>query len=77
MSELIDGRVYVTTAEAAAMVGWKPDSFGAASRRGLAPKPARRIGITPLWLKSDVTRWKKSRPGRGARTDLKTKTGRK
>ena len=74
MPEIIDGRVHLTTAEAAKLVGWKPNSFGAAARRGLAPAPARRIGQTPLWLKSDVTKWKKSRPGKGFRTDLATKT---
>ena len=45
----------------------KAPTWRAYVSRGQAPKPARRVGRTPLWDADAIARWE--RPGQGARTD--------
>jgi hypothetical protein len=50
----------------------KPVTFHSYVTRGHAPKPVEKIGNTPLWKRSEIVEWARNRPGRGARTDLRT-----
>lgn len=70
MPEQISGKTYVTAAEAAAMLGWQPDSWTSKVSRGKAPQPRRRIAGRPLWLETDVAKFKRNMPGQGYRTDI-------
>ena len=45
-------------------------TWSAMVSRGQAPRPDQMAGRTPLWAPSTVTAWARSRPGRGARTDV-------
>ena len=58
--------------DAAAMVGVKPNTWRAYVAREQAPAPDGReeISGTPWWWESTVKRFRDSRPGQGARTDL-------
>ena len=40
--------------------------------RGQAPKPARHLSRTPLYSRKDIETWIATRPGSGARTDLRS-----
>lgn len=67
----------LTVSEVAALIGWRPDSWRSEVNRGKAPpaddpdegRPASRR--MPRWRRSTVEAWRKTRPGQGARTDLK------
>jgi hypothetical protein len=61
----------LTTAEAAERADCQPATWRGYVARGQAPKPdGHHDARTPWWWESTVDRWKASRPGRGARTDL-------
>ncbi len=62
----------LTTAQAAALAGIKPDTLRHYAARGLAPTP-HRFGTSLMWSEAEIRRWLKNRPGRGARTDLRRK----
>lgn len=67
----------LTTAEVLALIEDKTGKAIAAKTwtsyvaRDQAPKPARHLSRTPLYLRSDIEQWISSRPGSGARTDLR------
>lgn len=42
--------------------------------RGQAPAPTKRVSTAPLFDEDSVRKWARDRPGRGARTDLRTVT---
>lgn len=50
----------------------KSVTFHSYVNRGQAPKPVEKIGNTPLWKRGEIVEWAENRPGRGARTDLRT-----
>lgn len=64
--------VELTTADVAALIG-----VGSAKTvrdyraRGAFPEPDRYVGATPVWRRATVLAWMKTRPGQGARTDLR------
>lgn len=69
----------ITTAEvltilAEAERGISAGTWRAYVARGQAPAPARRVGNTPVWDEDVVRAWTRTRPGQGARTDLKQVT---
>jgi hypothetical protein len=35
-------------------------------------EPVEKIGRTPLWKRSEIVEWANTRPGQGARTDIRT-----
>ncbi|PCK23269.1 helix-turn-helix transcriptional regulator [Rhodococcus qingshengii] len=39
--------------------------------RGQAPAPVDKFGRTPVYDRAEILEWIRSRPGKGARTDLK------
>ena len=59
-------------AQAAAVAQVSPSTWRAYVARGTAPEPDGReeISGTPWWWRSTVEDFMRSRPGRGARTDL-------
>jgi hypothetical protein len=59
---------------AAEMAGVRPNTWRAYVARGHAPAPDGREELSrhPYWLETTVSAWKASRPGPGARTDLRT-----
>ena len=61
---------WLTTAEAAALAGVRPDTLRHYARSGHAPTP-RQFGRALMWHKPTVLAWLAERPGRGARTDLR------
>ncbi|MGH3359547.1 MAG: helix-turn-helix transcriptional regulator [Nocardioidaceae bacterium] len=65
-------RDWITTEEAAAMVGIKADTLRHYVRSGHAPEPER-FGRALMWNREVIERWQASRPGRGVRTDLAKK----
>lgn len=63
----------LSTAAAAALAGVQIDTWRAYVTRGRAPKPD---GVDETfgrryWYRSTVQNWLSSRPGQGARTDLR------
>lgn len=60
---------WITTTEAAALAGIKPDTLRHYARTGHSPSPAR-FGRSLMWHRGDIEDWIASRPGQGARTDL-------
>lgn len=60
----------LTTSQAAALAGIRPDTLRHYATKGLAPAP-RRFGGSLVWQESEIRRWLADRPGRGARTDLR------
>lgn len=40
------------------------------SRENLMPAPDAFLGASPGWLPETIDEWRKSQPGKGARTDL-------
>lgn len=66
----------LTTAEAAALAGVLPASWAAQARRTPALRDAKVMldGRTPAWPREVVETWLRTRPGRGARTDLREGT---
>ncbi len=60
----------LTTSQAAALAGIRPDTLRHYATKGLAPAP-RRFGGSLVWHESEIRRWLANRPGRGARTDLR------
>lgn len=60
---------WLTTEQAAAMVGIKADTLRHYVHSGHAPRPER-LGRAMMWDREVVERWQASRPGRGVRTDL-------
>lgn len=65
-------RKRITAKQAAEMVGVKPATWRAYVNRGQAPGPDGREDLSghPYWFESTVAQYAKTRPGRGARTDL-------
>lgn len=63
----------ITAGEAAELAGCGVDTFRSYERRGYAPKRARMYGSTPVWSRAAIMAWLESRPGAGARTDLRKK----
>ena len=59
--------------EAAGLLGLAASTWRAYVARGLAPEPDGReeVSGTPWWYESTVEGFKRSRLGRGARTDLR------
>lgn len=53
-----------------------PDTWSSYVARGRAPQPVRHVGRTPLWDRQAILRWVETRPGQGARTDLRREIGR-
>lgn len=64
--------VPLTNAEAAARAGIAPSTWRDYVAKGYAPRPDGRIGRTPWWWPATIDEWLPTRPGRGARTDLRT-----
>ncbi len=62
----------ITNAEAAVVAGVAASTWRNYVAHGRAPAPDGRLGATPWWYRSTVTAWAETRPGQGARTDLKT-----
>lgn len=60
-----------TRLEFAAAAGIRASTLSAMVSRGQAPAPTSRVGSTPLWDRDVVMQWLASRPGQGARTDLR------
>ena len=60
----------LTTAQAAAIAGIRPDTLRHYAAKGQAPTP-RRFGGTLVWSEAEIRHWMQHRPGRGARTDLR------
>jgi predicted DNA-binding transcriptional regulator AlpA len=56
----------LTTADAAELAGVSAASFRSYVSRGDAPAPDGKLGNTPYWNRSTITRWLKNRPGQGA-----------
>lgn len=65
----------LSSKEAAALAGVAPSTWRDYIGRGLAPRPDGKIGNSNWWYRETVERWKTSRPGRGARTDLRRAAG--
>ena len=61
----------LSSVEAAAVAGVKPSTWRDYVAKGRAPLPNGKIGNSNWWYRSTVEQWKASRPGRGARTDLR------
>jgi len=61
----------MTRDECADLAGITADTWSAYVSRGQAPGPVERVGRTPLWDAEQIEAWVASRPGRGARTDLR------
>ena len=59
--------VYLSRRDVAERIGVSPDSL---SRYAL-PHPDVMVGRTRAWLPATIDAWNSTRPGRGARTDLK------
>lgn len=59
--------------QAAAWLGVTASTWRAYVARGRAPEPDGReeVSGTPWWYESTIEGFKRSRPGRGARTDLR------
>lgn len=62
---------FITASEAAVLAGCQPETFRSYERRGYAPARARTFGTTPVWSRKAILAWLESRPGTGARTDLR------
>lgn len=60
-----------TRLEFAAAAGIRTSTLSAMVSRGQAPAPTSHVGSTPLWDQQVVMDWLASRPGQGARTDLR------
>lgn len=67
----IDGVEWWTADAVSEETGERRQTFSAYVARGQAPKPGMTIGRTPLWEAKAIRAWVKTRPGRGARTDLR------
>lgn len=63
--------------EAAALAGLQASTWDAYVTRGYAPEPDGRLGNQRWWYRSTVETWMATRPGRGARTDLRGAPGAK
>jgi hypothetical protein len=61
---------YLCRAEVADRIGVTPGSLS----RYKLPVPDAQVGKVRGWLPATIDRWHASRPGRGARTDLQTRT---
>lgn len=61
--------------ECADHVGVTPSTWSAYVARDQAPSPTKHVGRTPLWDADEVRDWNANRLGRGARTDLRPKSG--
>lgn len=59
----------LTTSQAAALAGIRPDTLRHYAAKGLAPSPSR-FGNSLVWHEAEIRRWLSNRLGRGARTDL-------
>lgn len=55
----------ITGYQAAKIAGVTPSTWRAYVSRGQAPQPVQQVGRTPLWDRTQVDAWQKSRPGRG------------
>ena len=55
----------LTADEAAELAGVTPASFRSYVSRGSAPRPDGKLGGTPYWQRSTITKWLRSRPGQG------------
>lgn len=61
----------LTRGDVAWMAGMLPSTLSAMVTRGQAPASTGSVGSTPTWDVAAVQEWLASRPGRGARTDLR------
>lgn len=61
----------LTNTEAAALAGITPSTWRHYVAQGRAPAPDGRLGRTPWWRPGTITTWLATRPGQGARTDLR------
>jgi hypothetical protein len=66
----------VDTAGVAQVARTTPSTIRALVSRHLLPPPQRRVGRTPLWSLPVIEHWLATRPGQGARTDLRRKARR-
>lgn len=64
------GRQWIDTTEAARLAGIKPDTLRHYVRTGHAPAPTR-FGRSLMWDADEIRQWIATRPGQGARTDLR------
>lgn len=72
MGATIDGIEVWTAAECAEAAGCTQSTWRAYVGREQAPKPLdKKIGRSNVWSADEVRAWAASRPGRGARTDLR------
>lgn len=61
---------WITTDEAAALAHVEPDTLRHYARHGQAPGP-QKFGRSLVWSRRSILTWLQSRPGQGARTDLR------
>lgn len=72
MGTTIDGIEVWTATECAEAASCTQSTWRAYVGRGQAPKPLdKKIGRSNVWSAGEVRAWVTSRPGRGARTDLR------
>lgn len=62
---------WLTVRQVAEISGLSPATVYSYRTRGILPPPDDYIGSTPVWRPATIRRWKASRPGQGARTDLR------
>ena len=55
----------LTTAEVAALCGWKPRTVAQYASRNRMPPPSGHFGRTPWWDRAVIVTWLEQRPGRG------------
>ncbi|WP_311208748.1 MULTISPECIES: hypothetical protein [unclassified Aeromicrobium] len=61
----------ITASEAADMAKVDVETFRTYERRGYAPARVKMFGRTPVYSRAAVRKWLETRPGAGARTDLR------
>lgn len=70
----VKGDTYVATKEAATIAGIAVDTFTSYVSRGQAPAPDFKIGTIKFYKLATLRKWMRTRPGEGARTDLRSKS---
>lgn len=58
---------YLTSDQVAEAAGIKPSSVYRYRQRGDIPEPDQYVGRTPVWLRTTIDEWLKTRPGHGWR----------
>lgn len=76
MTDQQDDQEFVGYGPAAEYLGLARNTLSSYVARGIGPEVARdqrrRQYMLPVFLKSELDRWRADRPGQGARTDLAT-----